>query len=194
MENGRTSTDRYSLALRSTEEQIIPPPLNQRVRGSSPWRRTTRTCGFFENRPRSILACAASCILVRPSVGDGSDHSRSRLSGRWNTCLGQWCVINGAMKPPETTPLYTAPGPQEQRSNRGCLIVTPFLFLMLRDVGIQILTPIPSPTRRQLDAPRSDATGSTAVQRSSTDTQLTNELPPPGYILLKGLGCWADVV
>jgi hypothetical protein len=38
--NGGTSSERYLVALWSTVEQIIPPPLNQRVRGSSPWRRT----------------------------------------------------------------------------------------------------------------------------------------------------------
>jgi len=36
-ENGTTSIEQYSLALRSTKEKIIPPPLNQRVRGSSPY-------------------------------------------------------------------------------------------------------------------------------------------------------------
>src|SRR6266487_800205 len=30
--NGTTSIEQYSLALRSTKEKIIPPPLNQRVR------------------------------------------------------------------------------------------------------------------------------------------------------------------
>jgi hypothetical protein len=38
--NGRTSTERYFAALSSIVEQIIPPPLHQRVWGSSPWRRT----------------------------------------------------------------------------------------------------------------------------------------------------------
>jgi hypothetical protein len=38
--NGRTSTGRHCAARRSTQKWIIPPTLNQRVRGSSPWRRT----------------------------------------------------------------------------------------------------------------------------------------------------------
>jgi hypothetical protein len=42
--------------LSSTIEQIIPPPLNQRVRGSSPWRRTTHSIGAaqrtYEAPPR----------------------------------------------------------------------------------------------------------------------------------------------
>jgi hypothetical protein len=59
---------------------------------------------------------------VRPSVGDGSNYSRQRLAGRWNQGLGPTVSHRWAMKPPVTTPPCPAPGPQEQSSNRGCLI------------------------------------------------------------------------
>ena len=68
--SGRTSTDRYSGALRSTVEQIIPPPLNQRVRGSSPWRRTPshapdlRLCDVpVEVGSRSRLVVCPWCVM-----------------------------------------------------------------------------------------------------------------------------------
>jgi len=64
--NGRTSTGRYSVALRSTEEQMISPPLNQRVRGSSPWRRTPSDLrilqGTASNHPRRPTLVYPSCV------------------------------------------------------------------------------------------------------------------------------------
>jgi hypothetical protein len=77
--NGGTSTERYSAALWSTVEQIIPPPLNQRVRGSSPWRRTPPHPADLRCLPRDSLKASSPArrraSLVHPSVGDGSDHA-----------------------------------------------------------------------------------------------------------------------
>jgi hypothetical protein len=42
---------------------------------------------------------------------------------------------------------------------------------VLGEVGIEILAPVPSSARGQLDTPWPDAARSPAVQRSSSDTQ-----------------------
>jgi hypothetical protein len=45
---------------------------------------------------------------------------------------------------------------------------------VLREIGVEILAPVPPPTRRQLDAPWSDTTRAPTVQRSSSDTQIAS--------------------
>jgi hypothetical protein len=155
--NGRTSTERYSNALWSTKEQIIPPPLNQRVRGSSPWRRTPSDLRFLRDtgpdHRRSRHVVYPSCVhrsatgltalaTARPT------HRNPRLSQLLHPRRA--CDAAGYQGLEAMRELRNH-APTEGASSRASL------FLMLRDVGIQVLTPVPSSTPRQPDGSRSDA-------------------------------------
>ena len=49
---------------------------------------------------------------------------------------------------------------------------TSVLVPVFREIGVEILAPVPPPTRRQLDAPWADTTRAPAVQGASSDTQI----------------------
>ena len=92
--NRRTSTERYWAALRGTSEQIIPPPLNQRVRGSSPWRRA-----------RSAVSPAQRPSEAPPPRGFTSPQGRAPLLHM---------ITSRFVSPASPPPGAALPAPQRQ--------------------------------------------------------------------------------